>query len=336
MARTPIITPNQGPRTIPSRSIPPYDSNPVYHQQPIAPVHLSASTVIQSGASSGVPVQALQNPMGQDMEILEVKFEISGLSIGDALNATAYPFGGTIACEMKMGSLKVTQGAVPVWNFGRAENLSAETKVDGGTLVYNSYSWRLPRPLFVPAGAVLAPTFNHLGFAAEDLNVRVGYSARTVFKTPRVVYVPWVAGYQSKAFDPISSAGSDSSTAQNLVNDTERSFHLQRFTGRLQWQSPAVNMRVFEEGPPTMGSRYITMRMVDSYGRPIVRTYTPFRSVFGALTRSWELEELGAELDPGAYYRVFLKKEAVTMAVGQDAGSIQAFVSMVGWREEPV
>ena len=91
---------------------------------------------------------------------------------------------------------------------------------------------------------------------------------------------------------------------------------------------------VSEAQPESFGSQYLSMRMVDSYGRPTVRSYTPFRSAFSPLTRSWELEDIGAELDPGAFYRVFLKKAASVVTTPGAQG--QAFVSMVGWREEAV
>lgn len=328
-----LIPATQVPQIAP-RQVPRYFRNPTYQQPPIAPIHLSAAVQLQPGASSGVPAQALMNPMGQDMELLEVKFEISGAS-DLAVNERGVPFGGSIAADMTLGSYKVTMGSVPVWNFGRAENLGAETKVDSSqSTSYNAYSWRLPRPLFVPAGAVLAPTFNHLGITSGTLNVRVGYTARTVVKTPRVAYVPWVASYNSKVFNPITTAASDQSQPQQLVNDTGQVFHLQRFTGRTMFYAPSG--RLTTDQPYALAARALTMRLVDSYGRPIVRTYTPFGSVFQQLTKSWELEEVGAELDPGGYYRVFLKKAAMTMGGDYETAQAQAFVSMVGWREEKV
>lgn len=309
------------------RKIPPYQVNPTYQQQPIAPVHLSAAVQLQPGASGAPPLAALKNPMGQDMEILEVKFEIS------TATGSGAALGGSVACELTLGGYKLTKGSVPVWLFGRAENLSAEFKTDAALGInYNAYTWRLPRPLFIPAGALISPKFNHLGYVNGDLTVRVGYSGRACFKQPRSISMPWVASYASKVFNPINVAGSDSSQELDLVNATEQVFRLQRFVGRTSFISQAGTFS--EEFPQSFATRYLNLRMVDSYGRPIVRTYTPFRSVFGAPTRSWELEEVGAELDPSAYYRVFLKKSAMTMAASQNGGQAQAYVSMVGWREE--
>ena len=295
---------------------------PVYRRQPPAsPVHLSGSLVLRSGSNGSVPPAALKNPMGADMEILEIKFELSGLS----KDGTSSVFGGTIGCELVMGGYKITNGSIPVWNFGRAENIEGESQVDFSApqKTYLSYSWRLPRPLFVPAGAVLVPNFTHFGYVPQAVNVRVGYSARTVFTRPKALYVPYVAKYVSKAFNPISAPGTDVSSELDLVNPHPEVFHLQRFTGRiLNIDSQGQADEIFSPG--------FSARVTDSYGRPIVRSFTPFRSIFGMLTRSWEMDN-GTELDPEAYYLVNLRKSAITGALG--AGSSQAFIGMVGWRE---
>lgn len=321
-----------------ARPLPPFHKNPTYQQQPIAPIHLSAAVQLQPGASSGVSSNALMNPMGQDMELLEMKFMVSTtLSTSTLL---PQPFGGSIGVDLSLGNFKLTNGSVPVWGLGRAENLAVETVAGFYDAVVTNwfvaciYSWRLPRPMFVPAGAVVAPKFSHFGYVPNTLTVRVGYSARSVVKSPRVSYIPWASTYSSKVFNPITTASSDVSQEKNLLNDTGRTFNLQRFTGRTQFTSQAGT--AYEADPATFATRYLTLRMSDSYGRPLVRNYVPFRSVFGDITRSWELEEVGAQLDPGAYYRVLLKKATMTMAGSQSLGQAQAFVTMVGWREEPL
>lgn len=315
--------------TVPAKFVqvrPPYNKNPVYHQRPPAsPIHLSSSLVLASGTSGAPSQTALKNPMGQDMELLEIKFELSG----GLQSAHAAVFGGTIWCELVMGNINLTNGSIPVWNFGRAENLEGESKSDlADSLTFLSYSWRLPRPLFIPAGATVVPTFVHTGYVPDSINVRVGYSCRTVFTKPKKLCVPWVANYASKVFNPLSSAGIDSSSELDLVNPNPEVLHLQRFVGRTL--TLAANGSAGENFPQSFGSQYLTMRMIDSYGRPTVQNFTPFRSVFGALTRSWEMDN-GAELDPESYYIVSLKQNAI--ALNTDGWMGQAFVSMVGWRE---
>ncbi len=305
--------------------------NVIYTQQPIsAPVHLSGSLVLRSGSNGAVPAGALKNPMGQDMELLEIKFEISGAN-DDEFDEV---FGGTIWCDLTMGGVKVTNGAIPVWNFGRSENFNGEQQTDSvDDISFVSYSWRLPRPLFVPAGAALIPSFTHTGLIPAALNVRVGYSGRTVVSRPKKIYVPWVAKYVSKSFNPVNDAGVDQSSELDLVNSNPEVLHLQRFTGRTLVVNSDGTM---EEGSPVyFGCQTLTVRMTDSYGRPIVRSYTPFCSVFSPLTRSWELDD-GTQLDPESFYRVQLKVAPVTLDAGQTAAvgaAGQAFIAMIGWRE---
>lgn len=312
---------------------PPFNKNPVYHQRPPAsPIHLSSSVLLRSGSVGNVSSAALKNPMGQDMELIEIKFELSGANpIGGSTTFAAY--GGSILCELTMGNVKLTNGAIPIWCFGRAENLEGETKNDSlntnnnGT-IFSSYSWRLPRPLFIPAGGAVIPKFTHTGFIPDSVNVRVGYSARTVFVQPKRVYVPWVAKYTSKVFNPISAAGVDASIDLDLVNANPEVLNIQRFVGRTLVLN--ADGSYSEDQPQSFGSHYLSARIVDSYGRPIVRTYTPFRSIFCALTRSWEMDNC-ATLDPQSFYIVNLKKDATVVLT--EGASGQAFVSMVGWRE---
>lgn len=304
--------------------------NQIYRKPPPAsPVHLSASLVLQSGASGAVPAATMKNPMGQDMEILEIKFELSG----STLYSGSPIFGGTVWCELTMGSIKLTNGSIPVWCFGRAENpeIESTSSVAAVGYVFNNYSWRLPRPLFVPAGAVVTASFTHTGFVKTAVNVRVGYSGRTVFTKPKKLYVPWVSKFLSKAFNPLSAAGVDTSSELDLVNPHPEVFHLQRFVGRTLAIEPGGGSTFdFEDvNPQSFGSQYLTARITDSYGRPIVRNFVPFYSIFSPVTRSWEMDN-GASLDPEAYYIVNLKKDAT---VYDTDGIGQAFISMVGWRE---
>jgi len=305
--------------------------NPVYAMQSKAsPIHLSGSLLLFPGSSGSVPPAALKNPMGQDMELLEVKFELSLVTA--ITGAENIPAGASIWCELMMGGNKLTNGAIPVWNYGRAENIEGEYKRDTTSgREFLAYSWRLPRPLFIPAGAVVIPKFTHTGLFPGAISVRIGYSARTVFTKPKVVYMPWVAKYVSKAFNPITAAGTDASSELDLVNPHPEVLHLQRFTGRLY-----TSRGTTAAGPstadiaPEIGGLYLFARMSDSYGRPIVRSYTPFQSVFEGVGQSWEMD--GATLDPEAFFVVNLRKDALSTTVYPSAQT-QAFVSMVGWRE---
>jgi hypothetical protein len=322
------------------RPLPGYNQNPVYHQPPpAAPIHLSGSLLLQPGTSGSVQPSVMTNPMGQDMEVTELKFQL--LSLGNSGFALDAVLGASIAVELKLGNYKLTNGAVPVFSLGRAENLTAEYATLASLNLYNTFSWRLPRPMFVPAGATVIANFTHTGLIALPINVRFSMSARSLFIKPKVVCLPWASAFTSKVFNPLTTAGTDQSGHVDLVNDSTgfegaaQILKVQRFVGR----AIVIQSGDHAYEGPTFGAAFredgLTVRMMDSYGRPTVRYYTPFTSVFSGLTRSWELEGSGVELDPGAYYLALLKSAALPGIGGFGYTGIQgqAFISLIGWRE---
>lgn len=331
-------------RVIPSRALPrplpPYNKNPVYHRKPpAAPIHLSGAVLLRSGTTDAPPISSFQNPMGQDMEILEIKFEV--ISTYDHPNVYPASFGGSVQCELVLGAEKITNGAIPLWSFGRAENIATEALGTGATSnqvnplnFYSMFSWRLPRPLFIPAGAVLRPSLTHTGLVPNALKVRVGYSGRTVYTQPKKVCVPYVSSFIT-TFNPITASATASSNPLQLVNANLEPLHLQRMVGRSLFLADipdSDNPSIAENYPQVALSEKLNMRITDSYGRPVLRNYVPWTAVINSATRSWEMDN-GAIMDPGAFYRVDMRFSAVTTLGPQADGSLQTFLSLVGWRE---
>lgn len=335
MSNTPRILPPSAR----SRGIPPYPQDPRYHQQPVSPIHMSGSIVLQPGASGSIPTSSLLNPIGMDMEILEIKFEISGTGNSTDPSVPTVQvspcFGGTIACELLLGTIKLTNGAIPVWLFGRLENPGAQSDVQdivSGTS-YAYHSWRLPRPLFIPAGTTITPNFTHTGLVPDALNVRIAYSGRSVSKQPKKIHVPWVASYVSKVFIPVSTSGLDRSSDTDLINPSDDPLHLQRLTAHTINIFQAAGSQILEDGfPQFVASQAMKIRITDSFGRPIVRSFTTIQSVFSSATQSWEMDN-GAIVDPHSFYIVDtrLTGSAASIAAGL---STQMHIGMVGWHEE--
>jgi hypothetical protein len=272
------------------------------------------------------------------MEIHEIKWVVGGLA-SDVEVFGGSIFGGIIACKLDLGTTKITNGFVPIWNFGRADDLSKELHVSTNLgvpyEVASFFHWRLPRPLYVPEGGILTPTFQHRGLLSQSLSVQISYSARSldVKSQPKKLYVPYVASYTSRVLDftagqPVET---DESTETDLVNPWSEPLFLQRFTGRFYTKqdfSGVIN--VAEDVFPTLSNDGTRIRIVDSGGRPIVQNPTPFRQVFSAPTRSWEME--GHVMDPHSHYRVFVRKTQPSFPVfGTVQG--QAHVGVVGFRE---
>lgn len=302
-----------------SRGLPPYSQDPRYHQQPVSPVHMSGSIVLQPGASGSIGTSSLMNPMGLDMEILEIKFEISG-------PAGASVYGASVDAELLLGTNKLTDGSIPIWCFGRIENGRAESAAteQSNGYRYAFYSWRLPRPLFVPAGTTITPNLTHTGLVPSALNVRVSYSGRSVLKKPKIVHVPWVVSYTSKVFNPLSAADTDRSSDLDLTNPHDEPVFIQRIVGRTLTSVFSGN---YIDNSDDFAQSGLGIRFTDSFGRPLVRTYVPFRSIFDS-TRSWEMDN-GAVFDSQGFYIVELKHTAQA----GNTGLGQAFISVVGWRD---
>lgn len=324
-------------------SAPEEDDVPIEEQkvpEPTLPVHLTAAATLASNTTGGVNTVALKNPLGVAMEIHQIKWMISGAS---GSNNQDNIFGGIIACKLDLGTNPVTNGFVPTWLFGRPEDLSSETRVGVTGQATSFFSWRLPRPLYIPAGAVLTPTFQHRGLLSTPLTTRISYVGKSLINKrlqPRKLYIPYVASYISPNFDftpSTSVAASSESTETDLVNPHKEPLFLQRFTGRLQTYINSINGLVnMTETAAQFADTRTTMRMVDSNGRPVVQSFTQFRQAFAGATRSWDLDN-GAVMDPNSYYKAFLKTNPVGLTWFSSANITavlqQAHIGLVGWRE---
>ncbi len=324
----------------PANPCAPPGSPPGTHKFPSTfPIHVTATTTLQSNSAGGVNAISLKNPMGQPMEILEIKFQLfnSATSIGN--------LGGIIACNLELGKFAITNGFVPIWCMGRSENLAAESVSDINTVpgCANEFTWRLAHPLYVSPDSVLVPTFQHRGQIQNDISIRISYSARSIppgAPPPRKLFLPYAASYTSKSFGA-NAAGVDQSLETDLVNPFDTELYLQRFTGRvsalnLSLTPPAIIEAMVAEGvmnyvcPESMAALQFNVRMVDSFGRPLVRELVPFRMVFSGVTRSWETD--GAVMDPRSFIIAYLRKDAPFQ--GSTSANIlaQASIGVVGFR----
>lgn len=298
----------------------------------ISPLHLTASTTLASNSAGGVNTISLKNPLGTPMEILEIKWQLRCTNLALA--------GGMVGCKLELGKIPLTNGFVPIWNFGRALNVDlGEIPRDDFIATYfstvaseryNEYVWKLPRPLYVPAGAVVTPTFQHRGYLQENVQVRISYSARSLPEghTPPTINVPWVSSYTSKVFDKMGPADTDQSQETDIVNPHDEHVNVQHLVGRII---------TFDRAEPTVividdsdiGAALLRVRATDSKGDPVIPYPSLFHSIFSLTTRAWDISY---KVDPKAFYLFYLSKAAPATA-GVDAYASQAFISLVGWRE---
>lgn len=275
------------------------------------PLVLSAEAVVPSQTTQRPPQLALMNPTGEPFKIHEIRFSLK--------NSTATSngiTGATVACKLDLGSVAITNGFVPVWNFGRVISYDQDLN--------NQFVWRLAHPIYVPAGGLLAPNFQHLGQVTTSITARVTYLATPVAGPPRnrKIFLPWVTAYVGKAF-VYNDADTDTSEETELLNPFDTDLRISRLIGRFNifTSSTATNYSL-------VGGQLMTVRISLSNGDPLVRTETPFSQVFGWEGRAWE--QRNTILRPKQFFQVFVTKTAASEATGP---TVQPFVSMVGYRE---
>ncbi len=304
------------------------------------PLLLSASGTIAPNTGGTIPTLALANPDHKPMLLDELRFQVA---LG------GLPIGGVIGCDLKLGEIPLTGGFIPLWGFGKAENPRQEYFQAAGTLAKGvcEYVWRLSRPLFIPGNLALVPKFSARSFIGRPVGVKVSFVGRQLpaMTTPRILEIPYIASYESKQFVLDGSVQTDESSEDQLLNPFNVPLQIERFTGRYMHFNPSgigadgsVGLidEIFDPGVGgTMAGlgifdTILGVRMTNSLGEPIVRINTPFRHVFDALTRSWEIPH---EMAPLAYYKAYLTTglPAITGYATTQFGIAQ--ISMVGYRD---
>lgn len=315
-------------------------------QKATSPLLLTASTYCTPQTQQAPNAVALKNPLGQAMEILELRWQLFSPQTDSAVIVPG-TLGGIVGCKLDMGNIPMTNGFVPIWLFGRElNNVDAATTdnqnttnpyVSGETIVQsrtNFYSWKLPKPLYVPAGSVLTPSFSHFGAFPTDVNVIMSASARSLpmgSPAPKSLAAPWVASWLSPGYVAASGTGTAQSSETDLMNPHPEPVHLQRMGGRVM----VVNVDgdgVYDYTYPQIAATRFSVRMSDSMGRQIIRDSVPFSDAFATLTRGWEMGN-GAQMDPESYFVAYLKKTATAEAGEPLNINCQAQISFVGWRE---
>jgi hypothetical protein len=309
-----------------------------------SPVFLGSSVDdLQPGASSDASPLALRNPTGAPIEIDEIFFRVQvmlaenpGADLGPGL------VGSSIFVNMRLGALKITNDSVPLVTMGYAENLSGEN-LSSNTKLYNEFRWRLPKALYVPAGAFLEITFEHKGFFSSPANIDVGCSARAFAMdapVPDKICVPYVAAYVTPVFAVDGVARSVMSPETALLNTLDETLFVERFNGRIVEQVlDSGFFTLADTGPfgsntqPGIGNAdpdALVVRVWSSMGDRIVPVKTPFRDVFERGYRSWEVNHA---LPPGAYYRMEFTSSTVNVPAVPEGTSLRAMVAMVGFYE---
>jgi hypothetical protein len=319
------------------------------------PISLTASGTLHAGSVAGVNADALVSPYGLPMEIHEIKWLLSA--------PTNTIIGAGVGCYFELGDYKITNGYVPINAFCRsillAQNVTTAGQVHAGDFVdysmnssngeeitttpsYANFVWRLKTPIFVPAGAVLLPKFEHRNLIPDDITVQVVYSGTVLPANyrPKKLTLPWVAYW---AVDGVAynTASSQASLESDLANPYATPLNVQRFVGRINYSGNITSVPPSERfatalslpgnGLAEMAAKYFTIRMTHSSGANIIQSPTKFESVFYSGTRAWDVN---VDIPAKSYFVVQLDKIADATASGATAAlRFQPIVGMVGYRE---
>lgn len=272
------------------------------------PLVLSSEATL-AGQTTQFPSQhALRNPTGEPFKIHEIRFSLK--SDADFLT------GATFACKLDLGTVAVTNGFIPVWNFGRVISRDQDVGLQ--------FSWRLKHPIYIPAGSLLTANFANLGQSTQSITGRVSYFCSSTDRPPPDrVFLPWVSKYVGKAF-PLADAGSDVSKENDLMNPFDTDLSISRLVGRFSLFSATG-----DDYESYTGSQLLLTRVSLSNGDPLVRTPTPFQQVFGQEGRAWE--QRNTILKPKQFFQVYIDKQA--SAGVEEYKTIQPYVSIIGYRE---
>lgn len=293
-----------------------------------APVHLSASGTIVANSPGGVNQDALRCPFELPIEVSEIKFQ---------LRSSERFSGSAVGVRLAMGGHDLTNGYVPVFMLGRSDYLRVEYNNNSSAdPLVREFSWKLPRPMYVPPTLSVEAQFQHRGLINSDIVSTVSISGKVVPKfrgTPHVIQLPWAACYASKGFVTPGSLDSDQSRETDLVNPFDVPVRLQRMVGRVNFFNTTLGYNAdWEVSNTYFVTDDLTLRMTSSDGDQIVRTDSPFASVFSPVTRTWELD--GAIMPPRSFWMAYLTQAANSGINALNVPIINtALISIVGHRD---
>ncbi len=312
---------------------------------PVSPLILQAQISPNTGGGElGLAdTTRLENPFQGPMWLDEIRFRIPATA---QEVIPSYAWAG-LRIKLTLGGVPLTNGFIPISLFGKVLNDSitvGEQDVSDGSP--SMFTWKLPKPLYIPAREFLRPTvYIEPGAVADPAvltrTVTIIYCCRPVPKgtpVPRTVCLPWVTYFKPAYITMTNEGGSDSidqSQPSDIFNPWPQDLHVERFIGRLMGNPSGednVHMSLasaninLTTGLPTTGT-FVTAQ--DSFNNILVRDPTPFAHLFDFIDRSWTVN---AVLPPQGFYLFTIDRN---WAAYSPAASFTATIgiSMVGWRE---
>lgn len=292
-----------------------------------SPVLLSATFAVPVNSVRGLADSTqLQNPSRTAMWLDEIR--VFAHFPQERSQADVQDINLQLRISLKLGRIPITNGFVPIALMGKVLN-PTEFILEGNG---GFHTWKLPKPLYIPAGEYLIPEIQHIGFASitDTPDIRITYAGRSLpsdHPRPPVLNFPWVTAYVT----PNRGVGvfTDQSYETDLVNPFNEPLRVQRFVGDVVLADSNNNATRGNNRPAcSIGSRFTTVRMANSNGAILVRDPTPFNHLFNVTDRTWTVNAL---LPPKGFYTTFLNQDYSLLDLS--GVTITSMISMVGHRE---
>lgn len=287
----------------------------------------------------------LENPFQGPMWIDEIRFRIPATN---AMTTPSYAWAG-LRAKFTLAGIPLTNGFVPLGLLGKVLNDSVTLgEQDVGDGSPSIFTWKLPRPIYIPAREFLRPTLYLEPGAVFSPNtfprtVTIIYACRPVAKgtpPPEKINLPWVTFFKPPYITMTTADGGsdaiDQSQPSDIFNPWPQNLHVQRFVGRLMGipsgedqnhmsiASANINLTT---GLPTSGT-FVTAQ--DSFNNILVRDPTPFAHLFDFIDRAWTVN---AVLPPKGFYLFTVDRNWTAYKPFEEDLTATVGISMISYRE---
>lgn len=306
----------------------------------ISPIILQAQiTLPVGGGESGLAAgdhTRLENPFQAPMWLDEIRFR---LPQSEQRGGSKGQDWSSLRVKLVLGNVSLTSGFVPISLMGKVLNDSVVVGENGSPDVF---TWKLPKPLFIPAREYLRPVMYlepHTGAVVKTVTVL--YCCRPLprgYPTPPVLQMPWVTFFKppSLHLDAPAVDTTDQSTLNDLYNPWDQELHVQRFVGRLMCQGTGgeaeLHMSIASANVDLATGLIVSGTLVsaqDSFNNILIRDLTPFAHVFDFIDRAWTVN---CTMPPKGFYLFTIDRLWSAYQTGLPIVATVG-ISMVGWRE---
>lgn len=283
------------------------------------PIFLNDQVILSGNQKGFARSIHMQNPFRVPVLVDEIRYRITSDSDQELAIALAQ-----IRVRHLLGRTPLMSNTIPIGLLSKSFGMTVPTSLDFPSW----YTWKLPKPLYVPATEVLSAELEMPPDIAGTFTVQVSYAARILpdgTPPPEKINVPWACFFQLPEFSSTSGIDVVTTKETDIVNPFNETLFVQRFIGRSVFQTgggfietPTIPSQLFE---------FTTVRAADSFGRILVRDPTPWPHLFYFPDRAWTVN---TKLQPKGFYLFEVTRDFTTMEEVEPGALL---FSMIGHRE---